>query len=39
MPDGFIEIAQFKHNTSLAQKQNNQVIEKLYWNGKSLTNK
>jgi site-specific DNA-adenine methylase len=38
MPDGFIEVAQFKHNTSLAQKSNNKVIEKLYWNGKKYGN-
>lgn len=37
MPSDFIEVASFEHNTTLAQKQNNKVVEKLYWNGKSLT--
>lgn len=38
MPDGFIEVAQFEHNTSLSQKKNTKTIEKLYWNGIKLEN-
>lgn len=36
MPKEFIEVAKFKHNTSLGQKSNKETIEKLYWNGKYI---
>lgn len=36
MPKEFIEIAQFKHRSTLSANSNNEVIEKLYWNGKKV---